>query len=204
MKKLLDLDTLDLPRVHAATTWSWYFEGDRFFEGTRSLFTAANFATPLLNAYRLLARLPEQRLHAVSNRGRGLRQLQETEPQAELDGLAAGNGRDRLAVAVWHHSDDQYHQDSAPVAVTLRHLPFAGRAVRLCHYRIDGAHSNSHTAWVAAGRPQCPTPGQLDAIRAREGLEPYEPDRLLDPAPGDLTITFELPLPGVSLLECEV
>src|SRR5919205_267876 len=35
MKKLLDLDSLGLARVHAATTWSWYFEGDRYFEGTR-------------------------------------------------------------------------------------------------------------------------------------------------------------------------
>src|SRR5262249_30647390 len=37
MKKLLDLDTRGGARVHQATTWSFYFEGERFFEGTRSL-----------------------------------------------------------------------------------------------------------------------------------------------------------------------
>ena len=66
MKKLLDLDSLGLARVHAATTWSWYFEGDRYFEGTRSLFTASNIATPLLNAYRMLEHLPDRRLRVDS------------------------------------------------------------------------------------------------------------------------------------------
>jgi len=201
MKKLLDLNDAASAHIQAATTWSWYLEGDRFFEGTRSLFTAANLATPLLNAYRMLAHLPDQRLRLTSDRGRGLRQLEETTAESEIDGLAAGNGRDRIAVLVWHHSDDQFHQDAAPVSLTIRNLPWAGRAMRVCHYRIDHEHSNSYAAWAAAGRPQDPTDDQLAAIRAREGLESYARDEVIDPAPPELTLTFDLPLPGVSLLE---
>jgi xylan 1,4-beta-xylosidase len=204
MKKLLDLDCLDLAQVHAATTWSWYQEGDRFFEGTRSLFTAENLATPLLNSYRMLACLPEQRLNVTADGSRGLAQLEPAEVVPEVDALAATNGANRVAALVWHHCDDQYLQAPAmPVRLTLRHLPFAGAAAQVRHYRIDHDHSNSHTAWVAAGRPQDPSAEHLETIRARQGLERYTPDQQLDPAPADLTLTFDLPLPGVSLLLIE-
>ena len=107
----------------------------RHFEGTRSLFTASNLATPLLNAYRMLARLPDRRLRVDSDQGRGLTQLADAAEQPEVDGLAATNGSDRVAVAVWHQCDDQYRQGAAQVTVAVRHLPFAGRPCRVRHYR---------------------------------------------------------------------
>lgn len=201
MKKLLDLDSLGLARVHAATTWSWYLEGDRYFEGTRSLFTASDIATPLLNAYRLLALLPERRLHVESDQGRGLSQLQDTDERPEVDALAATNGHDRVAIALWHHCDDQYRQGTASVTVGVRRLPWGGGPVRLRHYRIDHAHSNSHSTWVALGRPQDPDAGQVAALRAHEGLEVCAPDQVIDAEDGNVSLSFDLPLPGVSLLE---
>jgi xylan 1,4-beta-xylosidase len=203
MKKILDLDTLGLPHVHAATTWSWYFEGDRYFEGTRSLFTASNIATPLLNAYRLLARLPERRLHVESSLGRGLTQLDDVTSRPEVDALAATNGSSKVAIAVWHHGDDQYGQGTAGVTVAARHLPFGGRPVLLRHYRIDHAHSNGHAAWIAAGRPQDPSPGQLAAIRERQCLELCEPEQRVEMAGDTVELSFDLPRPGLSLLELE-
>jgi xylan 1,4-beta-xylosidase len=171
------------------------------FEGTRSLFTASNITTPLLNAYRMLARLPDRRLRVDSDQGRGLTQLGDAAEQAEVDGLAATNGSDRVVAVVWHHCDDQYRQGAAQVTVTVRHLPFAGRPVRLRHYRVDHAHSNSHSAWVAAGRPQDPSAGQLAAIRAHEGLSLCAPEQVIERAPDHISLSFELPLPGMSLLE---
>ncbi len=203
MKKLLDLDGLGVARVHAATTWSWYFEGDRYFEGTRSLFTAADIATPLLNAYRMLARLPDQRLHVEADCSGARAEPDGADERPEIDALAATDGRGRVAILVWHHCDDQYRQGTALVTVALRHVPQAGRRLRLRHYRIDHTHSNSYSAWVAAGRPQDPGPGQRAAIRARAGLEMCAPERVVDPALEEITVSFELPLPGVSLLEYE-
>jgi xylan 1,4-beta-xylosidase len=203
MKKILDLDTLGLPQVHAATTWSWYFEGDRYFEGTRSLFTASNIATPLLNAYRLLARLPERRLHVEASLGRGLTQLDDASSRPEVDALAATNGSSKVAIAVWHHGDDQYRQGTAGVTVVARHLPFGGRPVMLRHFRIDHSHSNSHAAWIATGRPQDPSPGQLAALWDRQGLELCELEWLIETAGDTVEISFDLPMPGVSLLELE-
>jgi len=203
MKKLLDMDDLGLARVHAATTWSWYLEGDRYFEGTRSLFTAAGIPTPLLNAYRLLSRLPDRRVHVASDRGRGLSQLDDGAPLPEVDALAATDGSGRAAVVVWHHCDDQYRQGTAEVAVTVRGLPGAGRPGVLRHFRIDARHSNSHTAWVAAGRPQDPAADEVAGILARSGLERCAEDVAYERLPGDMEVRLTLPAPGVSLLEWE-
>ncbi len=203
MKKLLDLDTLDLARVHAATTWSWYLEGDRFFEGTRSLFTAENLATPLLNSYRMFAQLPGERLQVTSDGSRGLTQLESNEAVPEIDALAATNGVDRVVALVWHHCDDQYLQTPAvPVTLTLRHLPFAGRRVRIHHLPIDATDSNSHAAWVAAGRPQDPDAALLATLRERSALARYVPDAIRDLPADQLELTFDLPLPALSLIEC--
>ena len=45
-------------------------EGERFFEGTRAFLTADRIEKPFLNAYRLLARMGQTRLQAVSDAGR--------------------------------------------------------------------------------------------------------------------------------------
>jgi xylan 1,4-beta-xylosidase len=203
MKKLLDLDARGGARVHQATTWSFYFEGERFFEGTRSLFTAAGIEKPVLNAYRLLARLGDTRLAAESTHAWPLDRLDAGEAgmPEEIDALAAA-GPERVSVVVWRHADDQYASDSRAKDVTLRveRLPFRGD-VTVSHWRIDATHSNSHAAWQAQGGPQDATEAQLQAIRARQGLERLEPDRRASVHDGTLTLPLSLSLPSVSLIE---
>ena len=204
MKKLLDLSRAGAPHVAQATTWSFYFEGERFFEGTRSLFTAQGVEKPVLNAYRMLARLGEVRIAAESSHVWPLDRLDHSEPgmPEEIDALATMTG-DRISVLAWRHADDQYSTDAAPAEVTLRveHLPFGGDRVRLRHWRIDARHSNSHSAWQAAGCPQDPSESELQAIRARQGLEPLGAETLEPVQRGSLTLRVSLPLPSVSLLE---
>jgi xylan 1,4-beta-xylosidase len=203
MKKLLDLDSRGAARVHQATTWSFYFEGERFFEGTRSLFTAQGIQKPVLNAYRMLSRLGETRLAVESTSAWPLGRLDdgETGMPEEVDALAT-TGRDAVSVLVWRHADDQYATDSRATAVTVRvdHLPFSGGA-RVSHWRIDGAHSNSHEIWRALGAPQDPSDSDLRAIQARQELERLEPDQTATVRDGTLTLRIALPLPSVSLLE---
>jgi len=204
MKKLLDLNERGGAQVHLATTWSFYFEGERFFEGTRSLFTAQGVEKPVLNAYRMLGRLDDTRLAVESSGAWPLDRLDggEADMPEEVDALATFNGRDCVSVLVWRHADDQYAADAGArdVALTLERLPFAG-PVRVRHWRIDARHSNSHTAWQALGRPQDPSEGQLRAIKERQGLEMLEPEREVAVAGGRVTLTVALPLPSVSLLE---
>jgi len=204
MKKLLDLDARGA-RVHQATTWSFYFEGERFFEGTRSLFTAAGIEKPVLNAYRMLGRLGDTRLAAESTRAWPLDRLDAGEAgmPEEIDALAAA-GPERVGVVVWRHADDQYASEAPAADVTLRieRLPFRGQ-VAVTHWRIDAAHSNSHAAWRAQGEPQDPTEAQLHAIRERQGLERVAPDRIETVCDGALTLGLLLPLPSASLIEIQ-
>jgi xylan 1,4-beta-xylosidase len=204
MKKLLDLNAGGGAQVHLATTWSFYFEGERFFEGTRSLFTAQGVEKPVLNAYRMLGRLGDTRLAVESSDAWTLDRLAggEAGMPEEVDALATFDGRDGVSVLVWRHADDQYATDTAAreVALVIERLPFAGPA-RVRHWRIDAQHSNSHTAWQAVGAPQDPSEGQLRAIKERQGLELLEPEREIAVAAGRLALTVALPLPSVSLLE---
>jgi xylan 1,4-beta-xylosidase len=166
MKKLLDLDDRVGARVHQATTWSFYFEGERYFEGTRSLFTAGGIDKPVLNAYRMLSRLGDTRLVLDSSHAWPLDRLDDGEAgmPEEIDGLAAV-GAEAVSVLVWRHADDQYATDAREAAVTLRieRPPFDG-AVCVSHWRIDVRHSNSQAAWQALGGPQDPSETQLRAI----------------------------------------
>ena len=77
MKKLLDLNQQSPAKVAQATTWSFYFEGERYFEGTRSLFTAGGIEKPVLNAYRMLSRLGTTRLEATSSHAWSLDRLDD-------------------------------------------------------------------------------------------------------------------------------
>jgi xylan 1,4-beta-xylosidase len=205
MKKLLDLNDTSDAHVDQATTWSFYFEGERFFEGTRSLFTAENVEKPVLNAYRMLARLGDTRLGVQSSHAWSLDDLdagQAGMPE-EVDALATFNGSDCVTVLVWRHADDQYRVDTEQSEVQLRieRIPFDSASARIRHWRIDADHSNSHTAWQAAGAPQDPSEGQLQAIKDRQGLELFEPERDQSVHDGALELRLRLPLPSVSLFE---
>jgi xylan 1,4-beta-xylosidase len=203
MKKLLDLDTLGGARVHQATTWSFYFEGERFFEGTRSLFTAQAIEKPVLNAYRMLSRLGDTRLAVESSGAWTLDRLDagDAAMPEEIDALAAA-GPSGVSIVVWRHADDQYATDAGAADVTLliERLPFRGN-VGVTHWRVDATHSNSHTVWQAQGALQDPTEAQLHAIRERQGLEWLEPDRSETVRNGALMLRLSLPLPSVSLIE---
>ncbi|MBA8793093.1 xylan 1,4-beta-xylosidase [Friedmanniella endophytica] len=204
MKKVLDLNATERVRIDRATSWSFYFEGERFFEGTRSFLTAGRIEKPLLNAYRMLARLRGPRLEAGSDAAWSLTELDRdaadgSSMREEVDVLAAGDPA-ALGVLVWRHTDDQWRttDDAAAVEVVVSGLT-DGR-YRLRHERIDAGHSNAHTVWRALGSPQDPTEEQLEAVRARQGLETCEPDRTVEVAGGRLVLPVALPLPAVSLL----
>ncbi|BDZ50243.1 beta-xylosidase [Frondihabitans sucicola] len=203
MKKILDLNEQEVASVNRATTWSFYFEGERYFEGTRSFLTAGGIEKPFLNAYRALGRLGDRRLPAVSDAAWRVDELDETLTSGapeEVDALASRADDGRVAALVYRHADDQYLQDSREVPVAVAFAGLAAGSYRLEHFRIDGSHSNSHTVWQELGSPQDPTPEQLKAIRAREGLELLEAPSTVTPQAGSIEVTVSLPLTAVSLL----
>jgi len=204
MKKLLDLNDVEEVQVERATSWSFYFEGERCFEGTRAFLTAGGVEKPLLNAYRLLARLGPQRVAATSDAAWPLADLDAVGETIglpeEVDVLATRDDAGGVTVAVWRHADDQYRADdtAACVDVVVHGLVDGPYLVR--HLRIDAEHSNAHAVWRSLGAPDYPDAEQFEALRARQGLEELALARRVAAASGGLDIVIDLPLPAVSLL----
>ncbi|MGN6126932.1 MAG: GH39 family glycosyl hydrolase, partial [Humibacter sp.] len=168
MKKILDLNSLETAQVHEATTWSFYFEGERMFEGTRAFLTANRVEKPLLNAYRMFARLGTTRLPAVSDRSWQVSDLDAIAPGVppeEVDVLATRTDDGDIALLVFRRTDDQYSVDDQAADVTVRVNGLQHGSYVVEHFRIDADHSNAHTVWVAQGSPQDPTEVQLEEIR---------------------------------------
>ncbi|HEX2858195.1 MAG TPA: glycoside hydrolase [Propionibacteriaceae bacterium] len=203
MKKILDLNAEEAVAVERATSWSFYFEGERYFEGTRSFLTAGGIEKPFLNAYRMLAHLGPERIAATSDAAWSTGSLSETDGNSmpeEVDALASVSSDGTLAVLVWRHTDDQYQTsaEESRVEVHLANLPASGYTLE--HFRVDAGHSNAYTVWQDLGSPQDPSDDQLAAIRDRQGLEALEEARAVTAESGSLRVEVSLPLPSVSLL----
>jgi len=200
MKKVLDLNAQHTAKVHEATTWSFSMEGERYFEGTRSFVTAAGIEKPLMNAYRAFARLGHRRLAATSDQSAEISAIDALGnglPE-EVD-VIAGTDDDAITILIWRHTDDQYAADTATARVGLEVTGLDSGLWTVQHFRIDHNHSNSHTIWQNLGAPQDPTPEQLAAISARQGLERFADDVAVE-IEGGLTMPLDLPLPALSLV----
>jgi xylan 1,4-beta-xylosidase len=203
MKKIIDLNAAETVKVEQATSWSFYFEGERYFEGTRSFLTAGGIEKPLLNAYRMLSRLGNRRIGVTSDAAWSVSELDATDGSCmreEVDALATRGVDGSIAVLVWRHTDDQYQTDTAETVVEVALSCLGEGTYTLSHYRIDINHSNSYTTWKSLGSPQDPTEMQLAEITRRQGLEELEPATTMQSTSGELRIDVSLPLPAASLL----
>jgi xylan 1,4-beta-xylosidase len=164
------------------------------FEGKRTVQTRSGFDKPILNGYRLLARLgPEWVACDIDPSTRGA-----------ITALATRDGDRRVSILLTHFRPDQPQSEGATRTVRLRlaHLWPAGAEGRLRHWRIDGTHSNAYAVFIAEGRPRQTEPAQATRIKQRMGLEQLEPERTV-PVSGPLELTVTLPVNAVSLLEFE-
>ena len=125
MKKLLDLDETRAPRLRAATAWAFYIEGERCFEGTRSLVTYGGIEKPVLNAYRLLARLGRWVKATSSGAWPTVLDTAASLPE-EVDVLAAKADNGAVSALVWRHDDDQHRAEPGERPVP-GHDPGSGR-----------------------------------------------------------------------------
>ena len=138
----LAAELLALGDVELFTSWAFYFEGKRWFEGNRTLVTNENVELPVLDGFRMLERLGDYRVEA---RGDGI-------------GVLAG---DRAAI-LYNHVDAWWEAGETPVEVRFER---AGRAVRFSHL------GDSYSRWLRMGSPQAPSTEQIAALRQASGLK---------------------------------
>ncbi len=170
--------------------WAFMFEGERCFEGTRSLSTQG-IDKAVMNLFRMLARLGTRRVALEC--GPSLPDEPETCGWAFLE-------EDCLQVLLCRHHDDWDREDTRGVSLSLENLPLSG-PVSVTHFRIDRDHSNACAEWERQGQPDWPDEKQRAAILARSGLELLCPPEKAEIRGGRLEIRFTLPAHAVSLLE---
>lgn len=184
--------------LRGTLSWAFEFEGQQYFEGFRDLATNG-IDKPVLNVFRMLGRMRGNRVAATSSGGLSLADVRDAGVRAAADVSALAARDDRSAtVLVWNYHDDDLPGPAAAVNLSIEGLP-DGRAT-MTHYRVDGDHSNSYTAWKAMGSPESPTPDQYAALEQSGQLQ-----TLAAPAPVTITgsraqVTFDLPRQGVSLI----
>jgi xylan 1,4-beta-xylosidase len=189
--------------LEGALTWAFEFEDQPYFAGFRSL-ASNGIDKPVVNVFRMFARMSGQRLTADSDGAVSLDEIIRRGVRAEPDVSAlASLDRNKVCVLAWHYHDDDVPGPEAVVELTLNSLPLANGEMKLQHFRIDQEHSNAFTAWKRLGSPQQPTPAQyaqLEKAGQLATLAETEPIRVAD---GKANLRFKLPRQAVSLLQFE-
>jgi xylan 1,4-beta-xylosidase len=182
-----------------SVTWAFEFEDQPYFYGFRDLATNG-IDKPVLNVFRMLGMMTGDRVRTDSSgavplataRDAGIRQ------QADVNALASRAARS-VAVLVWNYHDDDLQAEDANITLQIDGLP-DGVALRMRHYRVDRAHSNSYERWKDMGSPQPPTTQQHAALEKAGQLQMVEPASRLKSEAGRTVVRFMLPRQGVSLV----
>ena len=186
--------------LEGALTWAFEFEDQPYFAGFRALATNG-IDLPVLNVFRLFARMGGQRVPAESTGevplerivSAGVRDRPDVGALASLDGS-------KLAVMIWHYHDDDVAGPDAAVTLSLAGLPARASDARVTHYRIDDTHANAYGEWKRMGSPLAPNETQYRRLLEASKLATIDQPAPVRASSGTRDIRFTLPRQGVSLL----
>jgi xylan 1,4-beta-xylosidase len=183
-------------------TWAFMFVGERCFEGTRT-FSTQGIDKAILNLFRIYAKMGTQEVLFESTGTKNPLAYDDICGRGEapdISGFATLSGGKSLEVLIYNHHDDWDVSGKYDISLEIANLPFEAEDLVLKHYRIDQSHSNAYTEWVRQGKPMYPTAEQRQTIKAHEGLEMLEPPQTIKHDQGRVSLSFKLPVHGISLL----
>jgi xylan 1,4-beta-xylosidase len=201
MKRTLELEARAGVNLMGVLTWAFMFDGEPIFAGHRTLATNG-IHKPVLNAFKLLGALGGNRLPVTSSGALTLDQILASSvrgQQPDVDAMATRDGS-RVQVLVWNYHDDLVTVAAAPVRVNVTLPAGWGTRATVTHLRVDEAHGDAHTVWLGQGSPATPSAAQRAALVAAMEPAPLEPTRAVDVVGGAVTLDFDLPRFGVSLV----
>jgi xylan 1,4-beta-xylosidase len=182
-----------------ATSWSFEFEGQKWFDGFRDLATNG-IDKPVLNVFRMYGLMQGNRLRVSYDHEIPLDSLLRHSVHGNIPDIhaLAAAGKSSLSVMVWNYQDaDQPGADASPDLV-LKGLP--ARKVKVEQLRIDGGHSNAYAVWKKMGSPQQVTDAQYKILEKAGQLQEGNETKTLTVTEGHvLTIPLVLPRHAVSL-----
>jgi xylan 1,4-beta-xylosidase len=200
MKRSLELATEVGVELRGVLTWAFTFPDTPYFAGYRVLSTRG-IHLPVLNAFKLLGGLSGARLPATSSGARPLADIlaNGVRLDPDIDALASVDG-DRVQILVWNYHDDLVDAGAASVTLKVSLPPAFGAHATLTHARVDETHGDAYSVWVGQGSPAAPSASELAALEQAMAPALLEQGHVVDVADGGLTLSFELPRFGISLL----
>jgi xylan 1,4-beta-xylosidase len=188
-------------RIHleGVLSWAFEFEDQPWFAGYRQLSTNG-VDLPVLNVFRLFAKLGPERIMARSDAQVALEQIVAAGVRGETDvgALATRAPNGQVAVLLWHYHDDDLPGPDAAVRLTIAHAqPRPARDATV--WRVDRAHGNAFAAWQAMGAPQSPNGEQYQQLEKASQLVPQTVPAA---AAREAAVEFDIVLPrqGVALV----
>ncbi len=195
-----DLATKHGVNLEGALTWAFEFEDQDYFAGFRVL-ASNGIDLPVLNVFRMFAKMGGMRVGAQSSAQIGLDAIVTDGVRKDPDvGVLASFDGDKLCMLVWHYNDNDVPGATAEVSLVVDGWNGEGT---VSHFRIDEKHSNAYSAWQAMRSPQQPTQEQYGVIEAAGQLEALEMERQIHIMDEQISLSFDLPRQGVSLLVLE-
>ena len=199
--------TYELADLHGvnllgSVTWAFEFEDQPYFDGYRDLATNG-IDKPVLNVFRMLGQMGGERIAAVSSSAAPVEAIRDSGAQGAPDVNALASRQDRaVSVLVWNYHDDDLPAPPARVELVVEGLPVgAQERLSLHHYRVDAEHSNSYELWKKLGSPQKPQPEQYLQLERAGQLQLLGSPEWMRATNGRVTLKFDLPRQGVSLLK---
>jgi len=188
--------------LEGVLTWAFEFEDQPWFAGYRQLSTNG-VNLPVLNVFRLFARLGAERVSATSDAQVSLEQIVAEGVRGDTDvgvlATRAPNGRP--AVLIWNYHDDDLPGPDAAVRLTIKGMkPQPGPSAVL--WRVDDTHGNAFSAWKRMSSPQSPNATQYRELEKASELAP-ETLSLRFVKRGTAQLELTLPRQGVALVVFE-
>ena len=186
--------------LEGALTWAFEFEDQPPFAGFRAL-ASDGLDLPVLNVFRMFAKMSGQRLAAESSAGLNAEMIRANGVRGNPDVSAlASLDKGKLAVLLWHYHDDDVPGPDAKVELNLNGMTIPDGQVKTQQFRIDADHSNSYEAWKRMGEPMQLSPAQYAKLEAAGKLAELDQPKSLRVRKGVAKISLALPRQGVALL----
>jgi xylan 1,4-beta-xylosidase len=170
-------------------------EAPALFHGGFGLLTIGNLRKPRFWAIAMLERLGDEEL-ASEIHGDGAGSLVESWASSDPGG--------RVAIAIWNGTLDQTKAGGDRAldrSITLEIGGLRPGTYEVRHHRVDARHSNIARTWERLGKPDWPDEAGWTALRAADHLEDLEPAREVRVEGGGIAMSFDLPMPAMSLIE---
>jgi xylan 1,4-beta-xylosidase len=200
MKRTLELEASLGVKVGGLITWAFAFPGTPYFPGYRALQTNG-IDLPVFADFKLLGKLAGPRLPVTSTGAATLATVMANSVRgnADVDAMATLNGL-TIQVLAWNYHDDEVTVSATPVQVSVKVPADFGSSVTVSHLRVDSTHGDAYTVWTAQGSPKTPSAAQILALQQGMDPEPLNPPETVAVSDGAVSLSFDLPRFGVSLL----